>query len=57
MATKQKESGTVEAVCLRDCSFGAVGQVVTLDQETAKVGQENGSIDVHADAVKHAKSK
>lgn len=50
-----KEEKKVEAVLLRDSALGVVGQVVLLSAEDAKVYEENGFIDTHKDAVKHAK--
>lgn len=59
MATKQKEfkADEVEASVLRDCGFGKAGDVVTLSAADAKVGKENGMLDLHPEAVKAAKAK
>lgn len=56
MATKKQDSGTVEAVCLRDCIFGLAGEVVELPEADAKTGQEQGALDTHKDAIAYAKS-
>jgi len=45
----------IECVLLRDSALGKAGYVVTLSFEDAKVYEENGFIDTHEDAVKHAK--
>jgi len=50
-----KETLKIEAVLLRDSALGKVGDVVTLTVEDAKVYADNGFIDTHKDAVKHAK--
>lgn len=46
---------TVEALVLRDSQFGKVGEVVTLSKEDARVGADDGALDLHPDAIKHAK--
>ena len=59
MATKPKEtkSDTVEAFVLRDCGFGAAGDVVMLSVADADTGRDNGMLDLHPDAIKAAKAK
>lgn len=56
MATKNKNDGLVEAVCLRDSSFGMAGEVIELSEQDAKTGQEQGALDTHKDAIAYAKS-
>jgi len=56
MATKKQDNGLVQAVCLRDSSFGLAGEVVELSEQDAKTGQEQGALDTHKDAVAYAKS-
>ena len=51
MATK-KTPETVEALVLRDCGFGNVGQVVTLPAAEAETGAKHGMLDLHAEAIK-----
>lgn len=46
---------TVEAFVLCDCQFGKVGEVVTLSPNDAQTGKEAGTLDLHPDAIKHAK--
>ena len=53
MATKNSDS--VEAVCLLKSSLGECGELVTLTKEQAKVAAENGLVDLHKDAIAHAK--
>ena len=53
MATKKPES--VEAFVLVDCVFGMAGEVVTLSQADAEAGANAGRLDLHIDAVSHAK--
>lgn len=56
MATKKPEAPTtVEAVVLRDCGFGAAGDVVTLPAADAEVGEAHGMLDTNPAAVEHAK--
>lgn len=52
---KKETSDTVEAFVLRDCGFGKAGEVVTLSKAEAKVGADDGALDLHPDAIKHAK--
>lgn len=55
MAKKDTAKEDVEAFVLRDCQFGKVGEVVTLPLADAKVGEGAGMLDLHPDAIKHAK--
>lgn len=52
---KKETSDTVEAFVLRDCGFGKAGEVVTLPKADAKAGADHGMLDLHPDAIKHAK--
>lgn len=54
---KKETTDTVEAFVLRDCIFGNVGEVVTLSSADAKIGSDNGMLDLHPDAIAHAKKK
>lgn len=54
---KKETTDTVEAFVLRDCIFGNVGEVVTLSRADAKIGADNGMLDLHPDAIAHAKKK
>ena len=56
MATK-KTNETTQAVVLRDCGFGLVGQVVTLPVADAETGAANGMLDLHPDAIKANKGE
>ena len=51
--TKKK----VVAVCLSASSLGEVGDVVTLDADTAAQAVALGLVDPHPDAVKHARGE
>lgn len=57
MATKKddKPAEPMEAVLLRDCQFGKVGEVVTLDAADAAQAVEQGMADPHPDALAYAK--
>lgn len=55
MATK-KEEKFVKAAVLRECGFGKPGDVVQLPSADAEVGSQQGMLDPHPDAVKHAES-
>jgi len=55
MATKNTNK-MVEATVLRDCGFGAGGDIVTLPEADAAVGVEHGMLDTHPDAVKAVKA-
>ena len=52
-----KNKETVEAFLLRDCTFGAAGEVVILSESDAQAGKEQGMLDLHPDAIKAAKAK
>lgn len=54
---KEKEAKvfTVDAVCLRDSGFGNAGDVVSLPIADAETGAEYGMLDLHIDAINHAK--
>lgn len=56
MAKKEK-SDSVEAFVLRDCAFGVAGAVVTLSESDAEIGRVNGMLDLHSDAIAHAKGE
>lgn len=53
----KEKTTTVEAFILRDCGFGAAGEVVTLSAEEAEAGKDHGMLDLHPDAIKAAKAK
>jgi hypothetical protein len=46
----------VEAALLRDCVFGKIGAVVLLSPADAAAGKEQGMLDMHPDAIAHAKA-
>ena len=52
MATKKQD--TVQAVVLRDCGFGSVGEVVALPADDALQGTIHGMLDTHPDAIKNS---
>lgn len=55
----KKDTGkpaTQEALVLRDCGFGKVGEVVTLPTADIEAGAEHGMLDPHPDAVRSAKA-
>lgn len=54
---KEKNQQGVEAFVLRDCGFGAAGEVVTLQADEAEAGEQHGMLDLHPDAIKAAKAK
>lgn len=54
---KKESTDTVEAFILRDCGFGNVGEVVTLSKADAKAGADQGMLDLHPDAIAHAKGE
>jgi len=54
MATKKDP--VVEVLLLRDCSFGAAGQVLTLTASDAAAGQEQGMLDLNPKAIAAAKA-
>lgn len=55
MAKKDTVKDDVEAFVLRDCQYGNAGDVVTLPATDAQTGKEAGALDLHPDAIKHAK--
>jgi hypothetical protein len=57
MAKKESKPATLEALVLRDCGFGKVGEVVTLPLADIEAGAEHGMLDPHPDAVRAAKAK
>ncbi len=50
-----KEDKKVEAVCLMDCIFGKATEIVSLSADDAKVGADNGIVDLNQAAIKAAK--
>lgn len=53
---KEDAGERFEAVCLRDCEFGSVGEVVEISEQEINAGRLSGSIDNHPDAIAYAKS-
>jgi hypothetical protein len=51
MAKKESKPATMEALVLRDCGFGKVGEVVTLPLADIEAGAEHGMLDPHPAAV------
>ena len=55
MAKKDIQAESVEAFVLMDCGFGKAGEVVTLPTADAETGRAQGMLDLHPDAIEHAK--
>lgn len=57
MAKKDIQAESVEAFVLMDCGFGLAGDVVTLPTADAETGAKHGMLDLHPDAIAHAKNE
>jgi hypothetical protein len=55
-SSKEDTGERFEAVCLRDCEFGSVGEVVEISEQEINAGRLSGSIDNHPDAIAYAKT-
>jgi hypothetical protein len=54
---KPSSTKKVEAFCLRDSGFGNAGEVVTLPEADAKIGEQHGMLDLNKAAIAAAKNK
>lgn len=55
MATRKQSVG-VEVLLLRDCVFGAAGELVTLSELDAQSGAQQNMLDVNLEALAAAKN-
>jgi hypothetical protein len=55
MAKAKAKPETTDAFVLVDCQFGSVGQVVTLSNADAMLGERHGMLDLNPAAIAAAK--